>query len=184
MCCLLQKHSVGSVYLANIYCYFLSRCESIKVNRRTTWHTNFCAEKIEFIMGMYDVDKSGETERIRIRGSGNMDGSSAALVDVDGWVMRLISSSVYSDGDVYVSVPRLTTKSFRHGADQCARGFYGVEICTSHQYKVLTFFFIISCSFHLIYYYSHHARVDYPEWRVGVCIYDLVDPRIGRRIQH
>lgn len=41
---------------------------------------------------MYDVDKSGETERIRIRGSGSIEGSSAAFADVDGWVMRLISS--------------------------------------------------------------------------------------------
>lgn len=55
-------------------------------------------------MGIYDVDKSGETERIRIRGSGSMAGSSAGFVDVDGCVIRLISSSVYSEGEVYLHV--------------------------------------------------------------------------------
>jgi hypothetical protein len=31
--------------------------------------TNFWAEKMAFMMGMYDVDRSGDTERMRIRGS-------------------------------------------------------------------------------------------------------------------
>lgn len=75
-----------------------------KLIGKTTGHTSFWAEKIEFIMGIYDVDKSGETERIRIRGSGSMAGSSAGFVDVDGCVIRLISSSVYSEGEVYLHV--------------------------------------------------------------------------------
>jgi hypothetical protein len=32
-------------------------------------HASFCAEKIAFIIGMYEEDKSGETERIKMRGS-------------------------------------------------------------------------------------------------------------------
>jgi hypothetical protein len=50
---------------------------------------------MEFIIGMYDVERSGETERISIRGSGRPAGSSlsVALVDVVVAVdaVRLIS---------------------------------------------------------------------------------------------
>lgn len=57
-----------------------------------TRHTSFCAEKIAFIIGMYEEDKSGETERIKMRGSWMTDGSSATPAVVDeGWVMRLMS---------------------------------------------------------------------------------------------
>ena len=35
--------------------------------------TSFCAENMEFIIGMYDVDKSGDKDRIKIRGSSPSD---------------------------------------------------------------------------------------------------------------
>lgn len=51
---------------------------------------------MEFIIGIYDVERSGDTDRIRIRGSGRMAGSSpsAGLLVVDGEVRvtRLTSS--------------------------------------------------------------------------------------------
>lgn len=46
-------------------------------------HASFCAEKIAFMIGMYEEDKSGETERIKMRGSWTIDGSSATPAVVD-----------------------------------------------------------------------------------------------------
>jgi len=40
---------------------------------------------------MYDVERSGDTERIRIRGSEQLFRLVVVLVGVDGWVMRLTS---------------------------------------------------------------------------------------------
>lgn len=55
-------------------------------------HASFCAEKMAFIIGMYEEDKSGETDRIKMRGSWRIAGSSTILVvDGEGWVMRLMS---------------------------------------------------------------------------------------------
>ena len=51
--------------------------------------TSFCAEKMEFMIGMYEVERSGETERMRMRGSGRSAESAGALGV--GWVMRLMS---------------------------------------------------------------------------------------------
>ena len=38
--------------------------------------TIFCAENIEFMIGMYDAERSGETDKMRMRGSGKLSGSS------------------------------------------------------------------------------------------------------------
>lgn len=43
-------------------------------------HASFCAEKMAFIIGMYEEDRSGETDRIKMRGSWRIVGSSATLV--------------------------------------------------------------------------------------------------------
>lgn len=43
-------------------------------------------------MGMYELDRSGETDRIRIRGSGSVAASSV-FVGVGGWISRLMSGS-------------------------------------------------------------------------------------------
>jgi hypothetical protein len=40
---------------------------------------NFWAAKIEFMTGMYDAERSGETERIRMRGSVSVAVSAARL---------------------------------------------------------------------------------------------------------
>ena len=55
-----------------------------------------------FIIGMYDVARSGETERIRIRGSGRVAGSifsADLLVPVGGGevVIRLTSSEIMDE---------------------------------------------------------------------------------------
>lgn len=46
---------------------------------------------MEFMIGIYDVDKSGDTEKIRMRGSGRIAESSVDIAEVDGCVIRLIS---------------------------------------------------------------------------------------------
>ena len=46
---------------------------------------------MEFIIGIYDVDRSGDTDKIRMRGSGKIVGSSAKLLGVGGCVIRLMS---------------------------------------------------------------------------------------------
>jgi len=56
-------------------------------------HASFCAEKMAFIIGMYEEERSGETERIKMRGSERIAGSSTTpVVDRDWWVTRLISA--------------------------------------------------------------------------------------------
>lgn len=56
---------------------------------------SFCAEKIAFIIGMYDVERSGDTDKTSMRGSGSMVGSKASVrlleVKEDGRVMRFTS---------------------------------------------------------------------------------------------
>lgn len=54
--------------------------------------TSFCAENIEFIKGMYDVDRSGETDRIRILGSGG--GVVASIVAGVGGLSSLLISAI------------------------------------------------------------------------------------------
>jgi hypothetical protein len=49
---------------------------------------------MEFIIGIYDVDRSGDTDRMSIRGSGSTEGLSAGLLEVDGCEIRFISISV------------------------------------------------------------------------------------------
>jgi len=51
---------------------------------------SFWAEKIEFIRGIYDVDKSGETERIRIRASGGAAAVEDGFAGGGGCVILLI----------------------------------------------------------------------------------------------
>ena len=46
---------------------------------------------MEFMMGIYDVDRSGDTDRTRIRGSGRIVGSSVGLLEVDGCEIRFMS---------------------------------------------------------------------------------------------
>jgi hypothetical protein len=46
---------------------------------------------MEFIMGIYDGERSGETERIRTRGSGRSVTSVGELGDEEGCTMRLMS---------------------------------------------------------------------------------------------
>lgn len=54
--------------------------------------TSFWAENIEFMMGMYDEDWSGETDRMRIRGSGRITDSSVPVFEaVEEFVVRLTS---------------------------------------------------------------------------------------------
>jgi hypothetical protein len=47
---------------------------------------------MEFINGMYDVDRSGDTEKMRMRGSGGSVRSVVVLVDADGCIMRLTTA--------------------------------------------------------------------------------------------
>ena len=47
-----------------------------------------------FISGMYEVERSGETERITIRASGGVGGTSEAIPVVVGFTSRLISERV------------------------------------------------------------------------------------------
>ena len=44
---------------------------------RKVSRTSFCAENIEFMRGMYDADKSGDTDMIRMRGSGALTAAGA-----------------------------------------------------------------------------------------------------------
>jgi hypothetical protein len=46
---------------------------------------------MEFIIGMYDVDRSGDTDKMRIRGSEGAGRSSAGPLDDEGCAIRLIS---------------------------------------------------------------------------------------------
>lgn len=52
--------------------------------------TSFWAQKIEFMIGIYDADKSGDTEIIRIRGVAVLD--AGILAADEGLTSRLISS--------------------------------------------------------------------------------------------
>jgi len=49
---------------------------------------------MEFIIGIYDVDRSGDTDKMSMRGSGSTAGLSAGLLEVDGCEIRFISISV------------------------------------------------------------------------------------------
>ena len=60
--------------------------------------TNFWAENMEFINGMYDVERSGDTERMRMRGSRWSARSVGALADFGGCNTRLMSCG-YGLGD-------------------------------------------------------------------------------------
>ncbi len=53
--------------------------------------TSFWAENIEFINGMYEVDRSGETDRITILGSGG--GVVASIVAGDDGLSNLLISA-------------------------------------------------------------------------------------------
>jgi hypothetical protein len=57
---------------------------------QTQGRTNFWAAKMEFMMGMYDAERSGETERIRMRGSISV-AASVAMLPGGGCAKRLIS---------------------------------------------------------------------------------------------
>ena len=59
--------------------------------RVETARTSFCAEKMEFMMGMYEEERSGETERMRMRGEAWVAGSSGAVAPAGTCVMRLMS---------------------------------------------------------------------------------------------
>jgi hypothetical protein len=55
--------------------------------------TSFCAENMEFMRGMYDAERSGDTEMIRMRGSGALRALGASLaVAVDVWLNLLMSA--------------------------------------------------------------------------------------------
>ena len=102
MCCLLQEHSVWPIYLTDVNGYSLVGYERLVFVVRGGKLTNFCAEKMAFIIGMYDVARSGETERIRIRGSGRVAGSTLSadlLVPVGGdeVVIRLTSGKIMNE---------------------------------------------------------------------------------------
>lgn len=58
-----------------------------------TWsRTSFCAENIEFMRGMYDAERSGEMEMMRMRGSGALGALGASLaVAIEDWFSLLIS---------------------------------------------------------------------------------------------
>jgi hypothetical protein len=45
------------------------------------------------MIGMYEVERSGETERIRMRGSRRVDELAGVSVEEDGWITRLMSIS-------------------------------------------------------------------------------------------
>ncbi len=58
---------------------------------RVKERTSFWAENIEFINGMYEVDRSGETDRITILGSGG--GVVASIVAGDDGLSNLLISA-------------------------------------------------------------------------------------------
>lgn len=59
--------------------------------------TSFCAENIEFMRGIYELETSGDTDKISIRGSrGIMEGVSVFEDIVAGLTSRLISGPILS----------------------------------------------------------------------------------------
>jgi len=46
---------------------------------------------MEFMIGIYDVDRSGDTDRMRMRGSGRDIALSAGLLEIDGLEIRFMS---------------------------------------------------------------------------------------------
>lgn len=50
---------------------------------------------MEFIIGMYDDDWSGDTDIMRIRGSGKSAGSSERVFNKDEGLVTLLISTVY-----------------------------------------------------------------------------------------
>ncbi len=98
MCCLLQEHVLRSEDLADVYCDFLRiaygqrRCRC-RVHRNQKTLTSFCAENMEFIIGIYVEDWSGETESTRIRGSIDVAPPSAPWVEAVGAERVLLMST-------------------------------------------------------------------------------------------
>ena len=52
--------------------------------------TNFCAENIAFMIGMYAVDRSGDTDRMRMRGSTSRPASESRWISVRKRLVRQI----------------------------------------------------------------------------------------------
>ena len=74
------------------FCKIHSIRSDSKLGLIATMLTSFCAEKIEFINGMYDVERSGDADSISIRGSGTgVCASVAGVVATEGLRIRLIS---------------------------------------------------------------------------------------------
>jgi hypothetical protein len=69
------------------------------------------------MIGMYDVDKSWDTDRMRMRGSGRIAGSSVGLLEVDRWAMRFISGLCIRLLKLRLAM-RLTTECFRDSSNQ------------------------------------------------------------------
>lgn len=67
-------------------------------------------------MGIYDVDKSGDTERMRMRGSGRIAGSSAVGADGEVCVMRFISKAMMSTRGRQDRDRRLAAERFGNGS--------------------------------------------------------------------
>jgi hypothetical protein len=68
---LLEKDGVWAKDLADVDRDFLEWSETVALEAEE-WLTSFWAEKTEFMIGMYEVARSGETERMRRRGSGRV----------------------------------------------------------------------------------------------------------------
>lgn len=84
---LLEKDGVWAEDLTDIDRDFLVGVSS-GGGQRVCVRTSFCAEKTEFMIGMYEVARSGDTERMSRRGSGRTEGSrSAAPADLVAFVV-------------------------------------------------------------------------------------------------
>ena len=126
----------GRRYPRRIVCRHLSSLSARQAVNNTTFRsktvarTSFCAENIEFMMGIYDGDWSGDTEITRIRGSGRPEGSSdlSALGDVPGFVTRLISAKTSSTDRTPHHKSTLTTQCLSQRANQPNRNCELYEI--------------------------------------------------------
>ena len=84
VCNLLQEDSVGPEDFAYVNHNFLASDMSARKLMKLSEIvlTIFCAENIEFMIGMYDAERSGETDKMRMRGSGKLSGSSGLAPDL------------------------------------------------------------------------------------------------------
>jgi hypothetical protein len=120
---LLEENGIGTKYLTCIYGNLLRLLSAMATRElEDAGDTSFWAEKMAFMMGMYDVDRSGDTERIRIRGSVRLAAREIRLMSAIGWV-----KIVGKQGQGRTQ----TAKGFCQGSDEShwvIGGVVGVEL--------------------------------------------------------